>query len=106
MDWLALWRGTDAQTLDFHETFRTQLEREIASGHVLYGIPTRLIARGNGDDALFTLLDGSNRVALVHLTWSSGAQTPPWPATTLFASLEQWVAEVMEPEHPQWLDED
>ncbi len=50
-----------------------QLEVALAPGHVLYGVPVKVLARGNGNDALFKLLDGSGRGADVHLTWSNNA---------------------------------
>lgn len=105
MKWLDPWWSTEDQNDSFQETFRKQLERELSPEHGLYSIPVKLIARGSGDDALFQLLDDSNRVALVHLTWSQKQQQPPWPATTIFASLEQWSEAVMLPEHQQWLED-
>ncbi len=72
------------------------LDRELAAellfGHVLYDQSASAVARQVGtDDVLFRLRDG--RAALVHLTWSGapGSRTE-WPATTLFASLDDAVA--------------
>jgi hypothetical protein len=105
MEWLDPWWATDDSDEAFHDTFRRQLEREVSPGHCLYQVPVRLMARGNGDDALFRILDGSGRVAEVHLTWSGSPQTPPWPRSAIYDSLEAWVEAVMIPAHQEWIDE-
>lgn len=97
--WLSPWWPTGGMDATFHDTFRHQLEREVPPGHVLYGVPTRLIARGGGDDCLFELLDGSGRLATVHLTWSGGSERLPWPQAWLHDGLEAWAEGVMRPEH-------
>ena len=104
MEWLDPWWSTEDYDEHFHETFRQQLEREVPPGHCLYQMPVRLIARGNGDDALFRLLDGSGRVAGVHLTWSTHREKLPWPVTTIYDTLEEWVEKVMIIEHKDWLE--
>jgi hypothetical protein len=62
-------------------------------------MPLGLIARRDDtDDALFLLEDG--RVAEVHMTWRKSAEPDPrWPATAIFASLEDWARERMAPLH-------
>lgn len=71
-------------------------------GHALYGVPVRLIARGKGDDALFELNDGTDRVARVQLTWETQPQTPPCPGTSIFISFDAFAEQVMLPEHAAW----
>jgi hypothetical protein len=100
--WLDPWWPTADKNDLFHDTFRAQLEREVGPGHPLFGLPTRLLARGDGDDALFALLDGTGRVASVHLTWSSRQERPPWPATAVYPSLEAWAEAEMRPQHAAW----
>ena len=68
MEWLDPWWLTAEQGAHFHDTFLRQLRLEISPRHELFGVSARLIGRGNGDDALFEFLDGSARVAVVHLT--------------------------------------
>lgn len=104
MEWLEPWTGTqDLFDESFHRVWLEQLQRELSPGHPLYGLPLRLIARGNGDDALFEVLDGSGRVVDVHLTWSTVAQTPPWPGSGFHPSQEAWRQVVMIPQHADWL---
>jgi hypothetical protein len=69
-----------------------ELERELAPGHVLYGVSVSALARHHDrDDVLFALNDGTLRVAVVHLTHSKGTD-PHWPRTALFENLEAWLS--------------
>jgi hypothetical protein len=99
MEWLEPWWSTECQDEQFHAGFKRELEGELSSEHPLHGIETRLIARGNADDALFELLDGTGRYAVVHLTWARHPEPLPWPATELYNSLTSFVNERMIPEH-------
>lgn len=103
MKWLDPWWSTANQDQSFHDTLLRQLRLEVQAGHVIFGLPARIIGRGNGDDALFEILDGTGRVAVVHLVWSKGPQVPPWPSTTIFASLQAFVDDCMRPEHAEWI---
>lgn len=98
------WWSTERQNREFHDGFCRQLARELSRGHELYKLPVRIIARGNGDDALFEILDGSGRVAQVHLTWSKRRQRLPWPITSVYPSLAVWREEVMVPDHRNWFN--
>lgn len=104
MDWLDPWSGVEDSDQSYRDTFHEQLAREVSRGHALFGLPVELMGRGNGDDCLFKILDGSGRVAFVHLVWQ-GRQSPPWPATDIYASLEEWIEQHMQPEHREWTDD-
>lgn len=104
MEWLEPWWGVDPNDRDFCDAFEKQFVLEVRHGHPMYGFPVRLIARGNGDDCLFSIEDGSNRVAVVHLVWQ-GPQQPPWPACAIFPSLGTWVQNCMIPQHREWVDD-
>lgn len=86
--WLAPWYPVDDPVLC--QGLERQLLLEIAAGHILERETLRLIARRDDtDDALFSLADG--RVAEVHMTWRRSRETDPrWPATAVFASLDEW----------------
>jgi hypothetical protein len=56
-----------------------------------------IACRRDQDEVLFQLLDGSGRVAVVHLTYA-GRGTSQWPRATLFANMEAWRAEQMLPD--------
>jgi hypothetical protein len=80
--------------------FEAKLRREVKPGHPLYGVPVAAVARRyDQDDVLFELLDGSGRVAEVHLTWAGDQEKPPWPDARLFDSLTEWV-EAVKAEYP------
>jgi hypothetical protein len=87
---------------DARSAFEAELLRELQQGHRLFGIPVKAVARRRDlDDALFELLDGTGRVAVVHLTWQ-GKQKPPWPSTTIFEGFEAWARAVEEESREQF----
>jgi hypothetical protein len=75
-----------------------QLGRELAAGHPLFGLPVRALGRRQDcDDVLFAIEDGTGRVAVVHLTWTSNPpERPPYPWAIIFRSFEAWVVEGMQ----------
>ena len=84
------------------ERLSNELQRELPSRHVLFGIKATAIAhRIDQDDVLFEL-EGQIPLAVVHLTWSKESD-PAWPSTTLFQSWEQWVQEEMLPAHEDYI---
>ena len=102
MEWLEPWRSTAPLDSRYHANLVKQLTLEVAPGHQMYELPVKLIGKGNGDDALFEVLDGSNRVAVVHLTWSKTREKLPWPRTEIYENIEKFVQERMIPENREW----
>ena len=105
MEFLEPWWSTESQDEGFYATFLNQLQSEIGPGHPMYETPVRLIARGNGDDCLFKLLDGTERVGVVHLTWSKRHERSRWPGTSMYNSIEEWRTQRMLPENKEWQDD-
>lgn len=103
--WLEPWWSTEEMDADFHETFCKQLKLEVSPGHPLHNLPIELIGRGNGDDVLFGIADGSGRVTVVHLTWKKGREKPPFPISQVFKNIDAFVEERMLPEHREWMSE-
>ncbi len=101
MEWLEPWEPVTPD-----EGVEGELRREVGPGHPLHGVPARTLARrGDCDDALFALEDGTGRVAVVHLTWtSSPPERPPWPGTRLYPSLEAWAATAMARDHAEFME--
>jgi hypothetical protein len=62
------------------ESLRAELLRELSAGHVLHGVDLRVIARALPQDEV-VVETTSGQVALVHLTWTGHAESPPWPTT-------------------------
>ncbi len=63
------------------ERLRAELLREVSPDHPLHGLDLRVIARGIPQDEVL-VETADERVALVHMTWSGRADSPPWPMTT------------------------
>ena len=71
-----------------------ELKKELAPDHQLFGCTATAIARANpNDDVLFKLEGG--RAAIVHLTWKGSSERTPWPATTIFTSLDEAMKSVL-----------
>jgi hypothetical protein len=83
IDWLVPWHPIKDATPD--DNMVQELRREICDRHVLHGMPVRPVGhRLDCDDVLFELLDGSGRLAVVHLTFSKHREMDPtWPETTI-----------------------
>jgi hypothetical protein len=94
--WLVPWHSVGDDPTQVAGMER-ELQRELSAGHPLFGVPVKTLARRQDcDDVLFALQDGTERVAVVHLTWTQRPpDRPPWPATTLFPNLQTWGAEGM-----------
>lgn len=86
------------QNLDQVAAMGRELQRELAPSHSLFGSPVEAIARRNDrDDVLFRLLDGTGRVAVVHLTWRlSSPEVTGWPFTLMYPSLQAWTEGYLE----------
>lgn len=104
MEWLKPWLSTEGENEKFREVFAHQPGLEVGPEHQLFRLSTRLIGRGQGDDALFEILDGTGRVAVVHLTWAKTTERHPWPITKFYADIQEWVEKCMRPEHEAWDD--
>lgn len=104
--WRPPWWSASEKDANFHKVFREQLEIELCPEHKLYKLPVEVVARGEGDDVLFKILDGSSRVAEVHLTWKKTEESVPWPLCSLYPNLEYWCTERMWPQYCQLLGVD
>ena len=79
-----------------------QLKSELPQNHVLLGLKvTALAQRQDCDDFLFSLQDGTNRVAVVHLTFSHNIDAR-WPRTELYDNIDTWAAGRMSRDHAEF----
>jgi hypothetical protein len=73
--------------------FEAELARELPPVHYLKGVPVQAIAKDDAsDDALFRHTDEPNHWSVVHLTWISKQEQPPFPAvafTGTFAAFHK-----------------
>jgi hypothetical protein len=89
VQWVEPWRPVSG---DQKSTLELELARELTVGHPLYGAPASALAmRRDCDDVLFSVADGTGRVAVVHLTWGAGEQSP-WPVADIYPSIDSWIA--------------
>jgi hypothetical protein len=104
MEWLEPWWSTADADDSFHEAWEQQLRLEICEDNPIFGIPARIIGRGEGDDAVFELLDGSGRVAFVHLKWGKDRELGQFRTRgKVYESVEAFAEAVMRPDHDNWL---
>jgi hypothetical protein len=73
--------------------FHQELYKELGKEHILYSIQVEALARREDcDDVLFLLLDGSNRYAVVHLTWiGKKEKNPLYPLTRLYSNFTELI---------------
>jgi hypothetical protein len=51
------------------------------------------------DDVLFSLLNQSSALAVVHLTYAEREVSSRWPDTQFYENLEDWIENCMKPDH-------
>lgn len=103
MNWLVPWRQYSGDTPN--DALVHELQSELCPEHVLFGIPVVCIGnRQDCDDAVFRLLDNTDRLAVVHLTFAQHPEPNPiWPETKLFDNWDQFARDEMIPEHENWI---
>jgi hypothetical protein len=81
-----------------------KFKREVRRDGQLCGLMIEAIGmRCDCDDVLLRLLDGTNRVAVVHLTWSGKTDfNTGCPETQLFNTIEEWKTECMISDHKEY----
>lgn len=105
MNLLDPWWSVEKEDANYHKTFIQELRIEIPSGHKIFELPVKMLARGSGDDTLFEIDDGSKRVAVVHLTWAKQVEHLPYPLTTIYENLDEFFQSCMLPQHELWKHE-
>ena len=76
------------------DALASELAREIGPSHVLSGLTVEAVARRQDqDDVLFRIVSESEgeEYAVVHLTWSARTEAQGLPATSLYASLDDFI---------------
>ncbi|MGX5681419.1 hypothetical protein [Schumannella luteola] len=68
--------------------FCRELKKELSRGHQLFGLDVSVVARRFAQDDILVSVRGRPGIAVVHLTWRRKRDTPPWPMTTWFDSVE------------------
>lgn len=100
IQWLEPWGPINDAELA--RVFEEELAREMAADHPLAKLPLKAIGQHAGTaDFLFSVDDGSGRLAIVHLTWTARTERPPWPQSMLFANEADWIENGMRPDHDE-----
>jgi hypothetical protein len=100
--WLIPWRPfADCSESD---PLSHELRSELCPQHILFGVPARPIGRRQDcDDVLFELLDGSCRLAVVHLTYAQRPEPDPrWPEAEVFENWTDFETRRMRAEADNW----
>lgn len=98
--WLAPWQALTAPGI------MTELHKEVGPDHPLYQQHVIAIGqRSDCDDVLLYLPESTLPYAVVHLTWSGTIERTGWPHTRFYASLEEWLAQCMQPDHQAYCAE-
>jgi hypothetical protein len=98
VQWLDPWWHVAAERPDLAAAYESELRAELGAGHPLFGVPVAAVGKYDGsDDVLFRLLDGSGRVAMVHLTWARHPEPPPWPVTEFLPGIQAFTEQRMAP---------
>jgi hypothetical protein len=105
VEWLDSWWHVAAERPDLAAGYEREMQAELGAGHPLFGVPVAAVGKHDGaDDVLFRVLDGSGRVAVVHLTWARHPEPPPWPATEFFPGIEAFAEQRMSPDRDEHRD--
>lgn len=74
-------------------SFEAEVGREVSGGHPLDGEVVVAVAKcGHCDSVVFSVERQPVEWALVHLTWSKGPESAPFPLTSVYPSLGEAVA--------------
>lgn len=78
---------------DNENYYGNELKKELNKLHVLYGIQLKALARRlDRDDVLFLLLEGTERYAVVHLSWiGKEEKEPQYPLTRLYNNFNDLI---------------
>ncbi len=92
-------RGTDPADVAQREVLAAELAAEVSPGHPLHGEDVTVTGKSQAtDDIVVQLADGS--WAVVHLTWRSSAENPPWPWTDRCETPEALATELSDRTDP------
>jgi len=96
--WLEPWEAVPGER---RAAFEAELASELGPGHPLYGRPaTALGRRTDCDDVLFRV-EAPDEFVVVHLTYASRPEEPPWPVSEPFGTLRAFVDGCMVPDHQE-----
>jgi hypothetical protein len=87
--WLDPWERVRAE---HRAALESELTSEIGPGHPLYRRPARAIARRSDCDDVLFHVESPEEFVVVHLTYASHPEEPPWPHSERFSSLPDFTS--------------
>lgn len=99
--WLPPWAGVG----DVADSLETEVGKELSERHTLRGATVRAIGKRTDCDDVLYAMQGDNRLAVVHLTWS-GLTEPDdnYPASDMYHDWQDWVDRCLLPEYRRYRD--
>jgi hypothetical protein len=76
--------------------FEEELALEVGRGHELFGLDMTVVSRRLAQDDVIVTAAGRTGCAAVHLTFARGRETPPWPRTAWYESVDEAKASLAE----------
>ncbi len=76
-----------------------ELYKEVSKGHVLYRQPMRAIGRRQDKDDFVFEFGLSSQLAVVHLTFASKPELPPFPTMHMYHDITEFIDMRMKPDH-------
>ncbi|MEV6373745.1 hypothetical protein [Micromonospora musae] len=70
------------------QALHQELLTEVAAGHPLHHRTVIVVAKSEASDDIVVHLPATTEWARVHLTWKGSAETPPWPKTKFYDTVE------------------
>jgi hypothetical protein len=85
--WWDLRGGGDLEQQQ-RDALTRELVTELGSANPLHGQALTVVARSDANDDVLVALSSGGWV-VVHLTWSRKVESPPWPSTTYYSTIEE-----------------
>ena len=81
------WSDINGYPESHRETLEQELEKELHTDHILFGLSSRVIAKREDCDDI--LVSNEQGYFVVHLTWSGKTENKSFPTTEQFDTLEK-----------------
>ena len=84
------WSSIDEFPPSNKKAIEEEVNKEILKNHPLYGRNLKTIARREDCDDILFQIENSQKVAYVHLTWSSKKEFSDFPITVIYENIEEF----------------
>jgi hypothetical protein len=100
VEWLEPWSAVvdDGTRADLED----ELAKEVAPGHLLFKRPARALARRHDQDDVLYAVGNPSQLAVVHLSYATKPDNPPWPSTAVFKDVTAFIEGRMKLDHEEY----